>query len=157
MQSRFWRHFVLGLLTPAAVGVLLAGGLYVAEMIAYPRQTPIPPSSANLVAGAQLYTEHCAFCHGLPGRPRSVAAQGEFPAPPQFFVHTDRLATGLLFFRIHKGLRLTSMPGFGSSLSDNQIWQLALLIRHARQLPAPAVAALSAAPATAAPLAPVSN
>ena len=44
---------------------------------------PLQPSEANLTAGAQVYVQNCAVCHGLPGQPKTRIAAGEFPDPPQ--------------------------------------------------------------------------
>src|SRR4051812_32044145 len=56
-----------------------------------PKQAAIPPSENNLLAGAKIYQERCVECHGLPGGSPSAAAQGMYPAPPQFF---DRKVMG---------------------------------------------------------------
>ncbi len=151
MRNNFWWFYFFGVLSVAVVGALVAGGLYVAEMIEYPRQVPLAASAANLTAGAQTYVADCSLCHGLAQRPLPNAARGVYPAPPQFLSHTDQLATGLLYFRIRKGLFLTAMPGFGGSLSDNQIWQLALLLNHAGNLPPQARLVLQSAPVSAVP------
>ena len=151
MRNNFLRFYFFGVLTVVVVGALVAGGLYVAEMIEYPRQVPITASTANLTAGARTYVADCSLCHGLAQRPLSNAARSVYPAPPQFLSHTDQLATGLLYFRIHKGLFLTAMPGFGASLSDNQIWQLALLLKNAGNLPPQAQSVLQSAPVSAVP------
>ena len=45
---------------------------------------------------------------------------------------------GVSFWRIKHGIRLTGMPSFGYSLSDEQIWTLALFVKHMDKLP-PAV------------------
>jgi mono/diheme cytochrome c family protein len=45
---------------------------------------------------------------------------------------------GVTFWKIKHGIRLTGMPSFRSSLSDQQIWTLALFLKHMDKLP-PAV------------------
>jgi hypothetical protein len=45
---------------------------------------------------------------------------------------------GTSFWKIKHGIRLTGMPSFGYSLSDRQIWTLALFLKHMDKLP-PAV------------------
>jgi mono/diheme cytochrome c family protein len=40
-------------------------------------------------AGAQIYREHCAACHGTANGPKTAAAKGMFPPPPQFFQGED--------------------------------------------------------------------
>src|SRR5712692_7692145 len=43
----------------------------------------VTTDKANLVAGAKVYRDNCAGCHGLPGEPRGAIAMGMYPAPPQ--------------------------------------------------------------------------
>jgi thiosulfate dehydrogenase len=50
-----------------------------------PKSSPIPPSDQVYAAGAQIYRNNCAVCHGLPGRDRTAIAKGEFPKPPELF------------------------------------------------------------------------
>jgi thiosulfate dehydrogenase len=50
-----------------------------------PSQAPIPADEPNLLAGARIYREQCAVCHGLSGQPETAIAKGMFPHPPQLF------------------------------------------------------------------------
>lgn len=114
-----------------------------------PSGVPVPADETNLMAGAQVYREQCAVCHGLTGRPETATAKGMFPKPPQFFqghgVTDDPV--GETYWKVKNGIRLTGMPGFGSSLSDQQLWQVSLLLAHADKLPASVQTALGASPA----------
>jgi mono/diheme cytochrome c family protein len=95
-----------------------------------PKNSPIPPTEANLLAGVPLYEHHCAVCHGLPDQPKSFIAKGEFPDPPQLFHGkgvTDDPA-GETFWKVKYGIRLTGMPGFETSLTDEQMWQISQLL-----------------------------
>ncbi len=109
-----------------------------------PSGVPVPADEANLTAGAQLYREHCAVCHGLTGRPETATAKGMFPKPPQFFqgngVTDDPVAE--TYWKAKNGIRLTGMPGYGPSLSEQQLWQVSLLLAHADKLPASVQTAL---------------
>lgn len=114
-----------------------------------PSGVPVPADETNLTAGAQVYREQCAVCHGLTGRPESAAAKGMFPRPPQFFqghgVTDDPV--GETYWKAKNGIRLTGMPGYGASLSDQQLWQVSLLLAHADKLPASVQTALGASQA----------
>ena len=46
---------------------------------------PVPADEANLLAGAKVYKENCAVCHGLPGEPHNAIGNGMFPRPPLLF------------------------------------------------------------------------
>lgn len=95
-----------------------------------PKTSPIQPTEDNLLAGVELYRHECAVCHGLPGQPKTDVAKGEFPKPPQLFEGkgvTDDPA-GETFWKVKYGIRLTGMPGFEGSLTDEQMWRISELL-----------------------------
>jgi thiosulfate dehydrogenase len=102
-----------------------------------PKTVPIQPDEANLAAGAQVYREHCAVCHGLPRQKETLIATGMFPRPPKLMegkgVTDDE--PGESYWKVANGIRLTGMPGFRPALSDTQIWQVSLLVANADKLP----------------------
>ena len=118
-----------------------------------PKNVPIQPTEPNLLAGAELYRDHCAVCHGLPLTPKTAIATGMYPHPPQLFEGkgvTDN-EPGETYWKVANGFRLTGMPGFGKSLNETQMWQASLLLANAGKLPATVKTALVAAPASSAP------
>jgi mono/diheme cytochrome c family protein len=119
-----------------------------------PNGVAIPASEANLLAGAEMYKRDCAVCHGLPGetKPGNISA-GMFPKPPQLWKHgvTDD-PVGETYWKVANGIRLTGMPAFKASTSDEAVWQVSLLLANADKLP-PSVTAALAQPAMAAPAA----
>lgn len=114
-----------------------------------PKSVPISADEAAYVAGAQVYKDHCAVCHGLPGQAQSAIAQGMFPQPPKLMegkgVTDDPPAES--YWKVAGGIRMTGMPGFDKSLSTTQIWQVSLLLANADKLPKAAKDILTAAPA----------
>jgi len=109
------------------------------------KPSPLPADEANLVAGARVYQAQCVVCHGQLGQPASKIAQGMFPPPPQLLppkkgVTDDEV--GETYWKVKNGIRLTGMPGYVSTLSDNEMWQVSLMLLHADKLPEPALAAL---------------
>lgn len=102
-----------------------------------PKAVPIQPDESNLVTGAQVYREHCAVCHGLPGQKETLIATGMFPRPPKLMegkgVTDDE--PGESYWKVANGIRLTGMPGFRPALSDTQMWQVSLLVANADKLP----------------------
>lgn len=102
-----------------------------------PKTVPIDANETNYVAGAREYVEHCAICHGVPGKPESPIAAGEYPKPPQIFQGkgvTDD-PPGETYWKIANGIRLTGMPAFGHHLEPTEIWQISLMLAHADKLP----------------------
>jgi thiosulfate dehydrogenase len=103
----------------------------------YPRTVAIPVTADNLIAGAKIYKEHCAFCHGFEGQDQNRAAKGMFPKPPHLLRGkgvTDDPA-GETYWKVANGIRLTGMPGFKGALNDQQMWQVSILVANAHSLP----------------------
>jgi thiosulfate dehydrogenase len=102
-----------------------------------PKSSPIVASNEVYAAGAVIYRNNCAVCHGLPGRDTTAIAKGEFPKPPQLFKGhgvTDDPA-GVTYWKVANGIRLTGMPGYANSLSSEQMWEVSLLLANADKLP----------------------
>jgi thiosulfate dehydrogenase len=102
-----------------------------------PKQVPIAADDAAYTAGAAIYKEHCAVCHGLPGQPQSAIGKGMSPKPPMLWEDgvTDD-PPGETYWKVAGGIRMTGMPGFEKSLSTTQMWQVSLLLANADKLPA---------------------
>ena len=115
-----------------------------------PTKVPIPLAEPNYLAGAELYKQHCAVCHGLPLVPVTAIASGMYPKPPELLVGkgvTDD-QPGETYWKIANGIRLSGMPGFSRALSETQMWQIAILLANAEKLPPLAKEALVAPPAS---------
>lgn len=96
-----------------------------------PALVPIPANDENLAAGAKLYTVNCAVCHGASdGKPSNIA-KGLYQHAPQLAKHgVDDDPEGETYWKIKHGIRLTGMPAFSATLSDNEIWQVTLFLKH---------------------------
>lgn len=105
---------------------------------------PVALTDANLIAGVTLYGQHCALCHGTAASASSASpvAKGLYPAPPQLATEgVEDDPEGFSYWRIKHGVRLTGMPSWAGALSDQQIWTLALFLKHMDKLPPSAQAA----------------
>jgi len=102
-------------------------------------QTGAALGGVDTQAGKALYAENCAACHGenLEGQPdwRSPGADGRLPAPPHdetghSWHHPDRILfdytkLGGKAALASQGVEFDSgMPGFGDTLSDEEIWNI---------------------------------
>jgi len=116
---------------------------------------PISADEATYAAGAQIYKDNCAVCHGLPGQPQSAIGKGMFPKPPMLWEHdvTDD-PPGETYWKVAGGIRMTGMPGYEKSLSTTQVWQVTLLLANADKLPQSVKDSLKAVAVAAAPAAP---
>lgn len=109
------------------------------------RAAPVAADEANLLAGARIYRTQCAGCHGLVDDQPSPVARGMFPPPPMLLPPHKGVSddpVGETHWKVKNGIRLTGMPGFVDSLTDAELWQVALLLANADKLPAPVSQAL---------------
>jgi thiosulfate dehydrogenase len=129
--------------------VLAGAGLYARIHREAPTRDVSGFATGELVSGADVYQKNCAMCHGLPGQAVPPVALGEFPRPPQLFTEDGRVSddpAGVTYWKVKNGIRLTGMPGFQKSLSDEQMWQVTALVARADKLPPEALEALKPAP-----------
>jgi len=86
-------------------------------------------NDSDLVAGAEIYSEMCAQCHGrLDGRASVLGASFYPPAPPlpgRGTTYTE----GEVFWIVKHGIRNTSMPTWKNLLSDENIRQVSAFIK----------------------------
>jgi thiosulfate dehydrogenase len=108
-----------------------------------PAAPPIQASEDNLVAGAGIYRDQCAACHGFHGKPSTFAAHMFPAAPPLWEKHPNSDVVGVgddppgeTYWKVSNGIRLSGMPAFHDVLTETQIWQVSLLLASAdRPLP----------------------
>jgi thiosulfate dehydrogenase len=125
-------------------------------------QPPVAADEAAYLAGAGVYRQHCASCHGLPGQSPTDYSTTMYPDPPQLFrgegVTDDPAAE--TYWKTANGIRLTGMPGFKTKLTDTQMWQVSQLLAHANEISDPVKKVLVpdvASPAPAVPPAAKAN
>ncbi|HKQ86889.1 MAG TPA: cytochrome c [Candidatus Acidoferrales bacterium] len=132
-------------------------------------------TTADLVAGADTYKKDCAVCHGMPDHDSEIGA-GMFPPAPQLLqppkprpeFQPGRGREGERgpgrpggpgrsgprpngdFWRVKNGIRLTGMPSFEKTLSDDQMWQIIALLQRRRNWPPEVKAAIQPEVAAAA-------
>jgi thiosulfate dehydrogenase len=118
-----------------------------------PKVVPISADETVYVAGALVYKDHCAVCHGLPGQAQTAIAQGMFPKPPKLMEGTGVTddPPGESYWKVANGIRMTGMPGFEKTLSTTQMWQVSLFVANADKLPKAAKDSLIAVPAAVMP------
>jgi mono/diheme cytochrome c family protein len=99
---------------------------------------PVALNDANLTEGVKLYARNCAVCHGASDGKASNIAQGLYQHAPQLAedgVEDD--PEGVIFWKVKHGIRLTGMPAFSPTLTDEQIWKMVLFLKHMDSLSAP--------------------
>jgi mono/diheme cytochrome c family protein len=100
-------------------------------------QSPLPVDEANLLAGAKIYMQACAGCHGRLDQ-ASSSAKGFYPLPPHLLPPGTGVTddpVGATYWVVKNGIRFSAMRAFNQKLSDTEIWQVSLLLRNADKLP----------------------
>ena len=92
-------------------------------------KNPLPADQANYNAAKPLYDEFCANCHGDSGKGDGSDAMMYDPAPGDLTdaAHMNKLTDGEIFYQITQGKK--PMPSFRKKLTDEQRWQLVILVR----------------------------
>ncbi len=111
-----------------------------------PKDAAIAASDENLNAGAGIYEDKCAECHGTADA-QSAIGKAMFPGAPQLWVKKKSGAVGVsddpvgeTYWKVKNGIRLTGMPAYGKALTEKELWQVSLLLSRADK-PLPAEAA----------------
>jgi len=114
------------------------------------RQPPFGISEDVYESGAMAYKLQCASCHGAPGQEVAFARQ-MYPHAPQLWKkhsHGDVVGVsddppGETYWKVKNGIRLSGMPAFKGILTEDQMWDVSLLLAHANeQLPDPVLGML---------------
>jgi mono/diheme cytochrome c family protein len=106
------------------------------------RKNPLAASETNLNAAKPVYNEYCANCHGDSGKGDGSDAMMYDPSPSDLTEakHMNSLTDGEIFYQITQGRK--PMPSFRKKLTEDQRWQLVILVRSltapATPPPAPA-------------------
>jgi len=93
------------------------------------RKNPLTASDANINAAKQIYLDHCANCHGDTGKGDGSDAMMYDPAPADLTdaARLSKITDGEIYYQITEGRK--PMPSFKKRLTEEQRWQLVLLVR----------------------------
>jgi mono/diheme cytochrome c family protein len=100
---------------------------------------------AAIALGFELYRENCVMCHGAPGVAAAKLSKGINPRAPSLGEKGDDTPDGELFWVVKHGIRMTSMPAFGPTHTDEETWKIVAFIRHLPDLTAQELDSLRAA------------
>lgn len=85
--------------------------------------------------GGQLYGDNCVACHLGPGEEETGVYQGLNPQPPELAAHGGHHSAREQFWVIKHGIRMTGMPAWGESLSDEELWDLTAFVMQLPDMP----------------------
>lgn len=96
-----------------------------------------PPPDLNdprrIPEGAGQYAAMCSGCHLAPGYERQETWEGLYPQPPKLF-HGTNLSPSEIFWVVKHGLKMTGMPAWGKSHSDEEMWSITAFVLRLPQL-----------------------
>jgi thiosulfate dehydrogenase len=110
---------------------------------------PVKSDEDAFVAGAHIYAQECAVCHGFRGQASRFGMHMYPAATPLWEKHGKSDAIGVsddslgeTYWKIENGIRLSGMPGFKGILTPAQMWQISILLANANKPLPPAALAI---------------
>jgi mono/diheme cytochrome c family protein len=97
-------------------------------------RNPLSDQPEQVKAGAAVFQQHCASCHGFSGQGNGPAANNAVPPPANlaWLMHTPMSRSDpYVYWTIAEGGEqfASEMPAFKNTLSKTQIWQVISFIR----------------------------
>lgn len=127
-------------------------GMALKARIEYEKQEtpPVKADGDTFIAGAHIYAQECAVCHGFHGQPSRFGTHMFPSAPPLWEKHRNNSVVGVsddpvaeTYWKVSNGIRLTGMPSYQGILTQAQMWQVSVLLANAdKPLPPEAIAIL---------------
>lgn len=115
------------------------------------KKNPLPKTNEIVSQGQEVFLGSCAQCHGADGHGGTdIGRNMTPPAMDLTSAHVQHWSDAELFWIIKNGVRLTGMPAWQSSISDNDTWKLAHFIHNLPSLGTSSTSAAGASPTKAA-------
>jgi mono/diheme cytochrome c family protein len=87
-------------------------------------QVPDLDGEGVVASGAASFESMCATCHGAPGREPGPLADGLHPAAPDLAKTADNWTAAELFWITKHGIKMTGMPAWAPTHSDDELWPM---------------------------------
>lgn len=84
---------------------------------------------ARLREGAAHYKENCEVCHSGPGVEESEIHKGLSPRAPELVRSADDWSAPELFWIAKHGVKMSGMPAFGRTHSDEELWDTVAFVQ----------------------------
>ena len=92
-------------------------------------QVPVLNQQNQILNGFRHYREMCTGCHLTPSISSSEIRKGLMPKPPKLQETVTTWSPAELFWIIKNGVRMTAMPAWGPSHSDEKIWEMVAFLQ----------------------------
>lgn len=105
------------------------------SIIYHAKDITVPPlnNESMINTGFHHYKEMCVGCHGAPGVSPSEMSEGLNPEPPKLAEWKEELKQEELqeaFWVIKNGIKMTGMPAFKATHSDEEIWGIVAFLNQ---------------------------
>lgn len=80
--------------------------------------------------GFSQFNAMCVTCHGAPGKERDEIGKGLNPRGPDLADSARHWDAAHLFWIVKNGIRMTGMPAFGPTHSDEDIWSIVAFVEQ---------------------------
>jgi len=108
-----------------------------AEQVRVPSLT----DAARVAEGAEHYAEMCAGCHRAPGVRDSEIREGLYPPAPD--LTRSAPAPAEAFWTIKHGIKMSGMPAWGRTHTDDKIWDIVAFLQQLPRMSAERYEALT--------------
>ena len=79
--------------------------------------------------GFKHYNEMCVSCHGAPGLEETEVSVGLNPTAPYLVKVAKEIDPKELFWITKNGIKMTGMPAWGKTHSDEKIWAIVAFVK----------------------------
>ena len=86
--------------------------------------------------GLKTFQEMCVTCHGAPGAPKSEISKGLYPPAPNLAEAAKNWTPAELYVITKLGVKMTGMPAWGPTHSEEELWSLVAFMRLFPTMPA---------------------
>jgi len=92
----------------------------------------VPPlgSEEQIRNGFRSFRAMCAGCHTPPEDEPTPMAQGLNPEAPNLAETVQEMSPAEIFWVVKNGIRMTGMPGWGETHSDEQLWEIVSFLKE---------------------------
>ena len=93
---------------------------------------PLQATEENIKEGQEHFGHHCAICHGLDGQNTGVPFADHMAPPVPALTSSDvqKYEDGQLKWIVENGINPSGMPSWRGILDEDEMWKVALYIRH---------------------------
>ncbi len=91
-------------------------------------QAPDLSADELKLAGINDFDAMCVTCHGAPGKEREPLGKGLNPQAPDLAESAEHMTPAELFWVTKHGIKMTGMPAWGETHSDDALWPVVALM-----------------------------